>query len=186
MSHSRDILCLLRTACGVRPGSPTVAPPVLESTPTGIGMLVLKVQYFFFVFCFHFAFALLHPTGCSPSTKWFTFCPLLWFGHTSLRFIFYLNVLVVTLSIFFCCHVYGSSGPGSSKNPCSETYSGRSAHSESEVKSIVDFVKAHGNMKAFVSIHAYSQMLLYPYGYTSTPTKDQKELVGLSRDKYLL
>ncbi|XP_046890756.1 carboxypeptidase A1-like [Hypomesus transpacificus] len=74
----------------------------------------------------------------------------------------------------------GFEGPGSSKNPCSETYSGRSAHSESEVKSIVDFVKAHGNMKAFVSIHAYSQMLLYPYGYTSTPTKDQKELHALA------
>ncbi|XP_067090327.1 carboxypeptidase A1-like [Osmerus mordax] len=74
----------------------------------------------------------------------------------------------------------GFEGPGSSKNPCSETYSGRSAHSESEVKSIVDFVKSHGNMKAFVSIHAYSQMLLYPYGYTSTPTKDQKELHALA------
>lgn len=68
-------------------------------------------------------------------------------------------------------------GPGASGSPCSETYRGPKAHSESEVKSIVDFVKAHGNIKAFISIHSYSQMLLYPYGYTRTPVKDQAELV---------
>lgn len=49
------------------------------------------------------------------------------------------------------------------------------------MKSIVDFVKNHGNIKAFVSIHSYSQLLLYPYGYTRTPVPDQKELVGLMR-----
>ncbi|RXN19133.1 carboxypeptidase A1-like protein [Labeo rohita] len=70
----------------------------------------------------------------------------------------------------------GFGGAGSSSSPCSETYRGPSAHSESEVKAIVDFVKSHGNIKAFVSIHSYSQMLLYPYGYTSTPAKDQAEL----------
>lgn len=68
-------------------------------------------------------------------------------------------------------------GPGASGSPCSETYRGSKAHSESEVKSIVDFVKAHGNIKAFISIHSYSQMLLYPYGYTRTAVKDQAELV---------
>uniref|UniRef100_A0A8C7ZLI4 Carboxypeptidase A1 n=1 Tax=Oryzias sinensis TaxID=183150 RepID=A0A8C7ZLI4_9TELE len=62
-------------------------------------------------------------------------------------------------------------------NPCSETYHGPRAHSESEVKSIVDFVKTHGNIKAFISIHAYSQLLMYPYGHTRNPAKDQTELV---------
>uniref|UniRef100_A0A674EI05 Carboxypeptidase A1 n=1 Tax=Salmo trutta TaxID=8032 RepID=A0A674EI05_SALTR len=69
---------------------------------------------------------------------------------------------------------------GSSGSPCSETYCGPESHSESEVKSIVDFVKSHGNLKAFMSIHSYSQMLLYPYGYTSTPCKDQSELHDLA------
>ncbi|XDV52975.1 hypothetical protein PO909_021605 [Leuciscus waleckii] len=72
-------------------------------------------------------------------------------------------------------------GPGSSSNPCSETYRGPSAHSEPEVKAIVDFVKSHGNLKAFVSIHSYYQLLLYPYGYKSTPAKDQAELHKLAR-----
>ncbi|KAF7666927.1 hypothetical protein LDENG_00088280 [Lucifuga dentata] len=75
----------------------------------------------------------------------------------------------------------GFGGPGASGKPCSETYRGPKAHSESEVKSIVDFVKSHGNIKAFVSIHSYSQMLLYPYGYTRTPVKDQAELHSLAQ-----
>ncbi|XP_068458726.1 carboxypeptidase A5 [Clinocottus analis] len=75
----------------------------------------------------------------------------------------------------------GFGGPGASGNPCSETYHGTRAHSESEVKSIVDFVKSHGNIQAFVSIHSYSQMLLYPYGYTRTPVKDQAELHSLAK-----
>uniref|UniRef100_A0A1A7ZIR4 Carboxypeptidase A1 n=1 Tax=Nothobranchius furzeri TaxID=105023 RepID=A0A1A7ZIR4_NOTFU len=75
----------------------------------------------------------------------------------------------------------GFGGPGASSSPCSETYRGPSAHSESEVKSIVDFVKSHGNFKAFISIHSYSQLLLYPYGYTRTPVKDQAELHQLAQ-----
>uniref|UniRef100_A0A3Q3WHJ1 Carboxypeptidase A1 n=1 Tax=Mola mola TaxID=94237 RepID=A0A3Q3WHJ1_MOLML len=75
----------------------------------------------------------------------------------------------------------GFGGPGASGSSCSETYRGPKAHSESEVKSIVDFVKSHGNIKAFISIHAYSQMLLYPYGYTRTPVRDQAKLNSLAK-----
>ncbi|XP_058502291.1 carboxypeptidase A5 [Solea solea] len=75
----------------------------------------------------------------------------------------------------------GFGGPGASSNPCSETYHGPSAHSESEVKSIVDFVKSRGNIKSFISIHAYSQMLMYPYGYTRTPVRDQAELHAVAQ-----
>ncbi|NXO62473.1 CBPA1 Carboxypeptidase, partial [Phainopepla nitens] len=69
---------------------------------------------------------------------------------------------------------------GASANPCSETYHGPYANSEPEVKAIVDFVKSHGNIKAFISIHSYSQLLLYPYGYTETPAPDQEELHEIS------
>ncbi len=86
-------------------------------------------------------------------------------------------------TFFFFC--FPTSGAGSSNNPCTETYRGPSAHSEPEVKAIVDFVKSHGNLKAFVSIHSYSQMLLYPYGYTSTPAKDQAELVCMKKHTIL-
>ncbi|XP_026094550.1 carboxypeptidase A1-like isoform X2 [Carassius auratus] len=74
----------------------------------------------------------------------------------------------------------GFGGAGSSGKPCSQTYRGPRANSEREVKAIVDFVKSHGKLKAFVSIHSYSQMLLYPYGYTHTPAKDNDELNELA------
>ncbi|XP_075199635.1 carboxypeptidase A1-like [Anomaloglossus baeobatrachus] len=75
----------------------------------------------------------------------------------------------------------GFGGGGSSSNPCTETYRGRAAHSEPEVKAIVDFVKSHGKIKGFVSIHSYSQMLLYPYGYTTVRTPDNAELDNVAR-----
>ncbi|XP_059112529.1 carboxypeptidase A1 [Peromyscus eremicus] len=70
---------------------------------------------------------------------------------------------------------------GASSNPCSDTYHGKFANSEVEVKSIVDFVTNHGNIKAFISIHSYSQLLLYPYGYTSQPAPDKEELDQLAK-----
>ncbi|XP_043821165.1 carboxypeptidase A1-like [Dromiciops gliroides] len=75
----------------------------------------------------------------------------------------------------------GFGASGASSNPCSETYHGKYATSEVEVKSIVDFVKSHGNIKAFISIHSYSQLLLYPYGYTTTRAADQQELDDLAK-----
>ncbi|NXC42785.1 CBPA1 Carboxypeptidase, partial [Penelope pileata] len=76
----------------------------------------------------------------------------------------------------------GFGGSGASSNPCSETYHGPSANSEPEVKAIVDFVKSHGNIKAFISIHSYSQLLLYPYGYTTASVPDKEELHQVAKE----
>uniref|UniRef100_A0A8C2SLD8 Carboxypeptidase A1-like n=1 Tax=Coturnix japonica TaxID=93934 RepID=A0A8C2SLD8_COTJA len=75
----------------------------------------------------------------------------------------------------------GFGDAGSSSNPCSETYHGPYAHSESEVKSIVDFIQSHGNVKGLISIHSYSQMLMFPYGYKRTPAPDHEELNELAK-----
>ncbi|XP_029009943.1 carboxypeptidase A1-like [Betta splendens] len=75
----------------------------------------------------------------------------------------------------------GFGGPGTSRDPCSDIYPGPRANSESEVKAIVDFVRSHRNIKAFISIHSYSQLLMYPYGYTRTPAKDEDELRRLAK-----
>ncbi|KAH1185238.1 hypothetical protein KIL84_017987 [Mauremys mutica] len=75
----------------------------------------------------------------------------------------------------------GFGGKGSSSNPCAETYRGPYANSEPEVKAIVDFVKSHGNIKAFISIHSYTQLLLYPYGYTTTKAADYQELDNIAK-----
>ncbi|XP_077197089.1 carboxypeptidase A2-like [Paroedura picta] len=70
----------------------------------------------------------------------------------------------------------GFGGPGASSNPCSDSYHGPSANSEAEVRSIVEFIKSHGNVKAFISIHSYSQLMMYPYGYKCSSPKDHQEL----------
>lgn len=71
----------------------------------------------------------------------------------------------------------GFGGNGSNSNPCSETYHGPSPQSEPEVAAIVDFITGHGNFKALISMHSYSQMLMYPYGHCVEPISNQKELV---------
>uniref|UniRef100_A0A2K6GUR6 Carboxypeptidase A5 n=2 Tax=Propithecus coquereli TaxID=379532 RepID=A0A2K6GUR6_PROCO len=76
----------------------------------------------------------------------------------------------------------GFGGNGSNANPCSETYRGTSPESEPEVAAIVDFITAHGNFKALISIHSYSQMLMYPYGKSLEPVSNQKELYNLAKD----
>jgi len=75
----------------------------------------------------------------------------------------------------------GFGGPGASRNPCSDAYHGPSAHSEIEVKNMVNLVKNHGNFKAFISVHAYSQLLMYPYGYSCRAAADQPELDSIGR-----
>ncbi|XP_066446021.1 carboxypeptidase A1-like [Eleutherodactylus coqui] len=75
----------------------------------------------------------------------------------------------------------GFGGPGSSSNPCAETYHGAYPQSEPEVESIAQFILAHGNIKAMLTIHSYSQMLLFPYGYTHNLTPDHEELTELAK-----
>ncbi|XP_041531488.1 carboxypeptidase A2 isoform X2 [Microtus oregoni] len=67
-------------------------------------------------------------------------------------------------------------GPGASSSPCSDSYHGPKANSEVEVKSIVDFIKSHGQVKAFITLHSYSQLLMYPYGYKCTKPDNSDEL----------
>ncbi|NWV71103.1 CBPA1 Carboxypeptidase, partial [Malurus elegans] len=75
----------------------------------------------------------------------------------------------------------GFGGASSSSNPCSETYHGPHPHSEREVRAIVDFIRGHGGVKSVISIHSYSQMLLFPYGYRMAPTPDHQEMNELAK-----
>ncbi|XP_058580250.1 carboxypeptidase A4 isoform X2 [Neofelis nebulosa] len=72
-------------------------------------------------------------------------------------------------------------GEGASDNPCSEIYHGPHASSEVEVKSVVDFIQEHGNFKCFIDLHSYSQLLMYPYGYTVKKAPDADELDKVAR-----
>ncbi|KAM8936207.1 carboxypeptidase A4 isoform 2-T2 [Lycaon pictus] len=72
-------------------------------------------------------------------------------------------------------------GEGASDNPCSEIYHGPHANSEVEVKSVVDFIQGHRNFKCFIDLHSYSQLLMYPYGYTIKKAPDADELDEVAR-----
>ncbi|XP_037959652.1 zinc carboxypeptidase A 1 [Teleopsis dalmanni] len=63
---------------------------------------------------------------------------------------------------FFWNHV------GASTNPCSDTYAGPEAFSEIETKSLSNYIASlKGKIQLYISFHAYSQYLLYPYGHTN-------------------
>jgi len=60
---------------------------------------------------------------------------------------------------------------GSSTNPNSDTYMGRSPFSEPESKGASDYYLKHssGNTLFAIDYHSYSQLALYPYGWTPNP-----------------
>jgi len=68
------------------------------------------------------------------------------------------------------CETSGSSGDG-----CNETYRGTFAFSEPETQAIRDFVEAHDFPVAF-NYHSYSNLLLYPFGYTYNNPMNQDDL----------
>uniref|UniRef100_A0A8C8SP77 Carboxypeptidase A2 n=1 Tax=Pelusios castaneus TaxID=367368 RepID=A0A8C8SP77_9SAUR len=76
----------------------------------------------------------------------------------------------------------GFGGPGASNNPCSDSYHGPRANSEVEVQSVVDFIKSHGKIKAFLTLHSYSQLLMFPFGYKCTNPADYNELNTVGND----
>lgn len=66
---------------------------------------------------------------------------------------------------------------GSSGNPCSETYRGPQPFSEPETKSISEHIlKNSQNIKLYMAVHSYSQLLLTPWGYTSEYPSDYEDL----------
>jgi hypothetical protein len=58
------------------------------------------------------------------------------------------------------------SGPGASSNPCSDTYYGTSGFSEPETKASSDYVLSQGPFLVGIDFHAYSQIVMRPWGWT--------------------
>jgi len=59
----------------------------------------------------------------------------------------------------------------SSHVPSDETYVGPRAFSEPETRAVRDLMGVH-RFRAVVTYHSYSQLILYPWGYTSDPIAD--------------
>ena len=59
---------------------------------------------------------------------------------------------------------------GASPDSCTQTYQGPEAFSEVEARNVRDFIIARkDNIKYFQTLHSYSQLILFPWGYTSDP-----------------
>jgi murein tripeptide amidase MpaA len=62
---------------------------------------------------------------------------------------------------------------GSSNQPCSDTYAGRSAFSEPESRLLAEYYKTVANrVRFYFAVHSYSQLVLIPFGYTATRIPD--------------
>ena len=70
-------------------------------------------------------------------------------------------------------------GPGSSGDTFSETYRGPAPFSEPESQACRDFLQAV-NPDALISYHSYSQLVLFPWGYTNSPAPDKALLQSLA------
>jgi len=70
---------------------------------------------------------------------------------------------------------------GSSNDRCQDTYHGPSAFSEIENVNVRDFVSARAdNIIFYNNIHSYSQLILLPWGYSSTPPQDYDQMYILA------
>ncbi|KAM9337305.1 carboxypeptidase B [Symphorus nematophorus] len=70
---------------------------------------------------------------------------------------------------------------GASSNPCSDTFCGYSAESEIEVKNVADFIRRNKSIiKAYITVHSYSQLLLFPYSYSYELAADHSELLKVA------
>nr|XP_033815562.1 mast cell carboxypeptidase A-like isoform X2 [Geotrypetes seraphini] len=71
---------------------------------------------------------------------------------------------------------------GSSNKACSEVYCGPAAESEKETKAVANFIRNNiQSIKAYLSFHSYSQMLLYPYSYTYELAPTHEELNDVAK-----
>lgn len=76
-----------------------------------------------------------------------------------------------------CCN-------GSSGSTSSETYRGKTAESAPEVKVVADFTRSRvvggkQQIKAGIDFHTYSELVLWPYGYTNADTAP-----GMTKDDH--
>ncbi|GJM25095.1 MAG: hypothetical protein DHS20C16_15100 [Phycisphaerae bacterium] len=68
---------------------------------------------------------------------------------------------------------WGWGGEGASSTTSDPDYHGPAAFSEPETSALRDLFLAHPNVRAQLDIHAYSQLILWPWGYTGDLPADQ-------------
>ncbi len=75
---------------------------------------------------------------------------------------------------------WGIDNRGSSPNPASEVYRGPAPFSEPETRAVRDLFYEN-RIQALISYHSYSQVILYPWGFTTTPAEKNSLLFFLAQ-----
>ncbi|XP_071540497.1 carboxypeptidase B-like [Panulirus ornatus] len=71
---------------------------------------------------------------------------------------------------------------GSSDDPCSLIYAGEHPFSEPETRAIRDFLMKHRKeLKVYLSLHAYAQMWLLPWGHKKEHLSDYQDLYDVGK-----
>jgi len=74
---------------------------------------------------------------------------------------------------------YGWGGPGSSNNPCDQTYRGTSAFSTPEIAALRNFIKPFmdsGTLVIYMDIHSYGGQFASPWAYSNNRPVDYPEM----------
>ncbi|TAF35440.1 MAG: T9SS C-terminal target domain-containing protein [Cytophagales bacterium] len=74
----------------------------------------------------------------------------------------------------------GWGGEGSSEDPSSDIYRGSGAFSEPETQAYKWFIEQH-EFKFVLNYHTFSNLLLFPYGYTDSQCKDHASFLRVSK-----
>jgi len=77
-------------------------------------------------------------------------------------------------------HMWGLDDQGSSGNPASDVYRGTAPFSEPETRAVRDLFLSK-DFRLVVSYHSYSQVILYPWGYTTAPAPDRARLSSIAQ-----
>ncbi|XP_040888561.1 carboxypeptidase B2 [Toxotes jaculatrix] len=72
---------------------------------------------------------------------------------------------------------------GASHDPCTEIYCGAYPESEPESHAVANFLRSHKDtVQLYLSIHSYSQMLLFPYSCTLDEAENHKDLLEMAEE----
>jgi murein tripeptide amidase MpaA len=78
-------------------------------------------------------------------------------------------------------HMWGYDNEGSSPSPWSEVFRGPEPFSEPETRAVRDFLLEHPPAGS-ISYHNYSQLIIYPWGYTHEPAPDAGEMHAIAAE----
>uniref|UniRef100_A0A1B0DHR3 Zinc carboxypeptidase A 1 n=1 Tax=Phlebotomus papatasi TaxID=29031 RepID=A0A1B0DHR3_PHLPP len=79
-------------------------------------------------------------------------------------------------------HIKMYFGLGASNDPCSPAFAGPYPFSEVETGQLANYVLERlDHIKVYLSMHSFSELLMYPYGWTSAPAADAESLNQIGR-----